>query len=472
MRILFVFTEINVKFGSYGFQHGIAALSAYLKCHGYKNLRLCYIAPHFTAQPFWKTLSNFHPDIIGFYTTHDQFRFIKTLISEIKDPKIFTICGGPHATLNPEIIYEIPRLDAICIGEGEEPFFELIKTLDKKEKPRYIKNLWIREGSEIIKNETRPFFKNIDELPFVDREIFCHNKVWNRIGLIQISYQNSFRISRGCPYQCSFCSNKQIGVAQPDNFVRFRSVDNVLAEIEYAVNKFSPSEIYFEDDTFTLSESLIDEFCKKYPQRIRLPFEFFAHISSSTIRILEKLRKAGGRRVSFGIESGDEVLRREILRKNFSNKEVVQIFREAKKMGYHTEAFVMAGLPDETAQRFNNTAELLRTIQPDIYSLSVYFPFQGTDLYKYSVKKGYIAGDFEIPDTFISRRDTLLRMPDFTRGEILGLVRTFGWNVYKDYSLKKAILFRIYESKLGDILLKYGALYKKFLRKLIIGKVN
>ncbi|MDD5613688.1 MAG: radical SAM protein [Candidatus Omnitrophica bacterium] len=469
MKILFVFTEISVKFGIYGFQHGIAAISAYLKSLGYNDIRLCCISPRFTAYRFRKILSNFQPNIIGFYTTCDQFRFIKKLLQEINDPSIFTICGGPHATLNPEIIYESSRLNAVCIGEGEQPFLELLKTLERKEKPLYIKNLWIRNKDEIIKNKTRPFMENINELPFVDRDLFVQNKIWNRIGLTQISYKNSFRISRGCPYQCSFCSNKQIAAAQPGCFLRFRSTDNVLAEIETIVKMFSPPEIYFEDDTFTINEIFIDEFCKKYPHRIGLPFEFFAHINNSTIGILEKIRKAGGRRVSFGIESGNEELRKNILGKTFYNKEIVQVFKEAKRMGYCTEAFVMIGLPGETPEYFNDTIRLLKTIQPDLYSLSAYFPFQGTDLYKYCIDKNYILPNFKIPDKFVSRRDTLLTMPCFSRNKILGCVRAFGWEIYKNHSFKKALLFRVYESRFGDLFLRYAVFYKKLLRKLIIG---
>ena len=172
------------------------------------------------------------------------------------------------------------------------------------------------------------------------------------------------------------------------------------------------------------------------------------------------------------MESGNEELRKEILKKDFSNKAVVQIFEEAKKMGYHTEAFVMVGLPGETPERFKDTVGLLRTIQPDLYSVSIYFPFQGTDLYKYAIDKGYIIPNFKIPDTFVSRRDTVLRISDFGRNEILNSAKTLGWKIYKDHSLKKAILFRIYESRLGDMLLRYGSFCKRPLRKLLIGKVN
>lgn len=470
MKILFVFTEINVKFGVYGYQNGIAILSAYLKSRGYSDIRLCYISPHFTTKSFRNILSDFKPNIIGFYTTHDQFRFIEKLLMEILDKKTFVLCGGPHATLNPGIIYEMPRLNAVCIGEGEQPILELVKIIEKKEYPEQIKNLWIRIEKKIIKNEPRRFLEAIDELPFADRNLFSRNKTLNRIGLTQISYKNSFYVSRGCPYQCSFCSNKEIGSSQPGHFLRFRSIDNVLAEIKYVVKEYSPSEIYFQDDTFAINNGFINEFCEKYPGQIGIPFEFFAHIDSATIPILEKLRKSGGRRVSFGIESGNEGLRKNILKKNFSNKEVIRIFKEAKKMGYKAEAFVMAGLPEETKESFGDTVKLLKTIQPDLYSLSIYFPFKGTGLYKYSVNKGYISDNFKIPDNFISRRDTLLKMPGFSRKEIVKMVRLFGWRVYKDCSIKKALLFWAYESMLGDRLLKCAAFCKKLLRNFAIGR--
>ncbi len=103
MKILFVYTEINVKFGKYGFQHGIAALSAYLKIYGYQNIRGCSISNRFNSKPLHDLLSTFEPDVIGFYTTHDQFRFIKKLIQEVKNQRIFIICGGPHANSTGEL---------------------------------------------------------------------------------------------------------------------------------------------------------------------------------------------------------------------------------------------------------------------------------------------------------------------------------------------------------------------------------
>jgi len=469
MKILLVLTELNVKYGIYGFQHGLAALSAYLKKHGYQDITFCHLYYRYKVCDFRRIVRRQRPDIIGFYTTHDQFRFIKKLLCVVpEDCRAFTICGGPHATLNPDIIYEHPRLDAVCVGEGEEVFLELAKKLEKGKSPIDIPGLWVRDNGCIKKNSPRPFIQDIDSLPAPDREIFSASNPFKRIGLTGISYQNSFRIGRGCPYGCKFCSNEELGNAQKGTYLRFRSVGKVLEEIGRVKERYSLGEVYFEDDTFTLKSAFIDEFCEKYPSRIGLPFEFFSHIEDSTFEILEKLRRAGGRRVSFGVESGNEKLRRDLLGKDFSNKEIIEVFKEAGKMGYETEAFVMAGLPDETPEKFRETAELLRKIQPNLYSLSIYFPFKGTALYRQACERGYIEKDFEVPDDFISRRDTLLRMPDFARGEILASVKRFGWDVYRDRSLLKAALFRLYETPLGDIFLRLFAPYKRLIRRMAV----
>ena len=188
MRVLFVYTEINVKFGTYGFQHGIAAISAYLKSYGYDGISFCYIRSCYDIGLFRKALLRFKPDIVGFYVTDEQLRFIEELILEVKEKEIFTICGGPYAILNPRIIYKIPRLDAVCIGEGESPMLEFVKVIEKNENPKYINGLWIRNGREIIENPAQPFLDKLDELPFCDRELFANSKLRDRVGLTQISY--------------------------------------------------------------------------------------------------------------------------------------------------------------------------------------------------------------------------------------------------------------------------------------------
>ena len=468
MRLLLVFTEVQVKYGSYAFQHGLGALAAYVKRAGHE-VALAYAGPRFDPRPFRRRVAAFAPHVIGFYTTEDQLRFVRRLLHDPVVGDAFTVFGGPFATLNPDYLAEEPALDALCVGEGELPLVELLERLGQGRDPGDVPGLVVRRGGELVRNPSPPFLPDLDALPPVDREVFASAPEIQHVGLTQISHRNSFRVSRGCPYHCSFCSNERLGQAQQGCFTRFRSVDPVVREIEQVVARFSPREVYFEDDTFTLDEGFVDGFVDAYPRVSTLPFEFFSHIGPSTLRVLEKLRRVGGRRVSFGIESGNEELRRAVLKKRFSNRQVVEVFSGARAMGYQVEAFVMAGLPDETPASFRDTAELLRELEPDLYSISIYFPFRGTALYDYARERGYLPGPVALDDAFVSRRRALLDMPAFPPAEVAREVRRLPFRVYGCSSLRKALLFRVYESPAGDLLLRWLAPVKRALRVYAVG---
>jgi len=468
VRLLLVYTEVQIKYGSYAFQHGLAALAAYVKQAGDPQVSLCYVGPKWNNEGYRDRIRRFRPDVIGFYVTEDQLRFVRKLLNDGATGGAFTLFGGPYASLNPEIIEQERRLDAVCIGEGELPTVTLLDTLARRQEPAEIPGLWVRRGSEIIRTHSPPYIEDLDSLPFVDREIFEAAPELKHVGITQISHRNSFRVSRGCPFKCSFCSNHRLARNQEGTFTRLRSVPLVMQEVRQVVGRYRPKEIYFDDDTFTLKESFVDEFVEAYPATSTLPFEFFSHVGPTALRVLEKLRGVGGRRVSFGIESGNEHIRNKVLGKSFSNDRVEEVFREARRMGYQVEAFLMVGLPDETPEAFDDTVELMRRIQPDLYSLSIYFPFRGTDLYEHALRQGYLDGPVDLDDTFVSRRRALLDMPAFPPAAVARAVRNFPLRVYGRPSLRKALLFRAYESPLGDPLLQALAPVKRLLRDFVL----
>ena len=151
MKLLLVFTEIQIKYGSYAFQHGLGSISAYVKRAGH-DVALAYMGPRWRPEDFRRRLREFAPDVIGFYTTEDQLRFARKLLAEPGVDECFTVFGGPFATLNPEYLEEEPRLDAICVGEGERPMVDLLDRLARGSDPGDVPGLWVRRGSEIIRN--------------------------------------------------------------------------------------------------------------------------------------------------------------------------------------------------------------------------------------------------------------------------------------------------------------------------------
>ncbi|MCX5796291.1 MAG: radical SAM protein [Elusimicrobia bacterium] len=469
MRILFVYTMINVKLGSYGFQYGLASLSAYLKEHGYRDIRLCYMSPHYDGRQFQRQLEDFKPHVIAFYVSWDQYRFVKDLLALVKDREVFTICGGPHPTLNPDCLLECERLDALCVGEGERVLLEVVRSLERGERPEGVAGLHVKHGDRIVRSEPGPFLSDLDALPPVDRELFAEGATSRRFGFKSISGENGFRLTRGCPFGCAFCSNKALSSKQAGRYVRYRSAQRVVAEILACRKRYDLREINFMDDTFMANEALVEEFCGIYRREVRLPFDFYGHIPMKNKGLLARLKDAGGRRIGFGIETGNEEFRRTVINKHFSNEEAVETFAYVKSLGFMTEAFTIIGLPGETPRMFDDTEDLIRKIQPDMYTLTIYFPLPGTALHDRAVKMGYLPPHLELPRSYVTFRSPLLAMPDFPDRLIRQRNQWFGYNVYRETSLKKAIAFFIYESPWGDFLLRLVSPFRKVLGRFIFG---
>ena len=134
MKVLFIYTDIDIKGGAKSFQYGIAILSALLKKHGHQT-DLYYMYPYYEIEPLAKKIADFEPQTLAFSSTTSQFRYVKKILEELPlKENIFTICGGPHVTLEPETsLKEVPRLDAVCRGEGEYALLELVGALENKQ---------------------------------------------------------------------------------------------------------------------------------------------------------------------------------------------------------------------------------------------------------------------------------------------------------------------------------------------------
>ncbi len=464
MKIFLLFTEINQKFGPLYYQHGLAYLSAVLKKNGFKSVSLI----HFTREPDtakWEEyLKEQKPDVIGIYSTTEQFHFVEKLVRKIPEG-IFTICGGPHSTCYPICIEDVPRLDAICIGEGEYPFLELVTALTQGKDPKKIKNLWIRKDGVIIKNETRPFIADLDELPFEDRELFNLQSAIDRYGLGQIRIITG----RGCPYQCTYCANKRIGEMQSGNYVRFRSAGHIMDELNYLNKKYKFKEFFFDDDIFMPDKTVRTEFCRRYPTEIGKPFIFSSRVEMCSKEMLRDLKSAGGRRIDFGIESGSEDLRRNILKRNMTNNQIMETTEMARKLGFQVKTLNMVGLPEETYRKHLETVKLNLEIKPDVVSIFVFYPYPGTELYYYCIEKGYFDPNKTLPRGYISRRVPLLDLPDFSRKLITMCFNRFGFRVFRKVSITKAAGYLVIYFKYGEFFMRITVWIRRLLVRLLPG---
>jgi radical SAM superfamily enzyme YgiQ (UPF0313 family) len=201
-------------------------------------------------------------------------------------------------------------------------------------------------------------------------------------------------------------------------YVRYRGLYNVFDEIHSCLERYPQVEIiHIEDDTFALHKKRVLEFCERYGKEIKVPFCCNGHVQTLDDDIMKALKEAGCRYVSIGIESGNEWLRKNVLKKgDFSNDQIKNLFHRAKEIGLGTSAYYMLGLPFETEQMMNETVALDRAIKPDYSSqVGAFYPFPGTDLYKICEDQNLISE--RTYDTFCTYR-TALRFPARVRRHI------------------------------------------------------
>jgi radical SAM superfamily enzyme YgiQ (UPF0313 family) len=270
--------------------------------------------------------------------------------------------------------------------------------------------------------------------------------------------------SRGCPYSCTYCCNSGLRGLQAGKYVRFRSIENVFAEIKEVISNYDVKYVYLNDDVFTENREYVSNFCSRYKEEIGYPFELNTRVEHLTPEMLQSLKDAGCYRVAMGIEQGDEKFRREILNRRMSNEKIEAAFELTKKAGIRTKSFNIVGFPFETYDIHMETVKINRKVQPSSLVVYVFEPYPGTPLYDMCVKNHFIEEDRQDMD-FISRTDTTLNMPDFTRKQILKCYRNFAWRVYRGKSYKKALLHKIYYSKYGELLIRLLSPFKKIVRK-------
>lgn len=381
MKILFISYSGFVSFG-------MMQLSSVLKKAGFSA---SLIIPR-NNQELIKEINQTQPDLIAFSCTTgihnwalDKARIIK---EKFNTP---IIMGGPHPTFCPDVINE-QGIDMICIGEGEEALLELMNKMKKHKDITSIKNIWVKKDNKIFKNPLRPLIQDLDGLPLPDRELY-----YGKYKYLRKSTVKNFIAGRGCPFNCIFCANQAYKKLYTGlgNYVRLRSVDNFLEEIAMVKNKYGLKRIYFSDDTFILNRVWLEEFCKEYKKEINV--EFIAQIRADLIDkdIVKLLKQAGCRGVTMGIETGNEYLRNEILKKKVTDNDIIKAARIIKNNGLKLKTFNMICLPGESIEDGFKTVEINNKIKSDLVAIGFAQPFPGTVLLDYAKEQGYLDKNYD-----------------------------------------------------------------------------
>jgi len=453
MRILFVYSlqdyrTPNKPLNKQGqIQFGISYISSLLKAKGHITDLL--VLTRKTKKRFiYKFINNFNPDLIGFTAIATEYYFIAKIAKLIKSlfPSIYLLIGGVHISLNPEKgIKDV--FDAICIGEGEYPTLELVKQLENGKKPTKISNLWIKNDQQIEKNATRDFIRDMDNLPFHDRQMW---QKWIRYP----NTRHTILLGRGCPFNCTYCSNHALKKLSSGKYVRFRSVKSIIDELRNLINTYqNVKDVYFEVETIganleygiTLCSEL-EKFNNKLPKKISFGINLRIIPKRNFEPLFLAMKKANFKFINIGIESGSKRIRKEILKRDYSNNDIIKNIRIAKLYGLNISTYNLIGLPEETLEDIKKTIDINRRCMPNNLQVSIFFPYPGTDLYRICKKKELLINQ---TDSQIERSRVSLNLEYLSKKQVRKQYIWFNFNVYRGYRSLPLLLFKLIITKLN-----------------------
>lgn len=330
--------------------------------------------------PLWeevtKNILNWDPDYIGISMYTANYPSAKLIAKKIRKlrPGIKIVIGGVHATLAYRDLMAENWFDYLIRGEGEFAFLDLMNNVPVS----MIGGLsWRDEKNAVVHNPDRPPIDPLDIIPFPERELFItpsHN-----MDLGQII------TGRGCPFACTYCASPAMWGRKN---VRFRSVYDVVTELELISKKFQSSMIYFSDDTFSLKKDRTIELCNEIIRRdLKISWKCDTRADCLDDELVGAMKAAGCGLLKIGVESGSERILKQI-KKGVSKEKMLAAAKVVKSHGIKMTAYLMIGFPGETNEDVQKTIDFAHEMDADYYSLSILAPYYGTEIYNTMAEHG------------------------------------------------------------------------------------
>jgi radical SAM superfamily enzyme YgiQ (UPF0313 family) len=409
---------------------GVMYLSAMLKERGH---RCDILVEPLEKEDLATVASRMNPDILAVSCLTSDFHWAISWVEKIKrlsNPLV--VFGGHHVTLDPETSIAEPDVDVICRGEGEQPLAELADAVDNDGDVTTIANLWVKTGNGIVRNEMRNLEEELDSLPFPDRQLYARYPFFQRRG------KRSLALGRGCPYACAHCHNsaKRAVFKDKGRYVRWRSRESILAEVDALLATQFVTVLHFIDDSFGANQGWLVELVRALSARgvnsVALQANMRADLVTEELCTALSEYGADKLRLRIAVETGNEDYRRRILKKNITDDELMAAADTLNRFGIDFVTYNMVGLPGETYAEALGTLHFNCRLRPALALCFVFQPFPGTELARYAVESGFLPpenlgkmGTEDYGGFFFSRSP--LQQPDI--GKIENLHAVFGFVV-------------------------------------------
>lgn len=356
-----------------------AYLAANLVNKGHQALIIDMDAERLTYKQVLSLIQDHNPHLIGLSITSPTLALNLELALLIKAsfPRVPIVTGGIHLSIfQKDVLRAYSVFDFGIIGDGENALAELIENLQDRTNYGGIEGLIWRSQGEVIQNEYRPPDKNLDHYPFPARHLLKNDLYVRNIPYKGYQTTTAFMSSRGCPFDCIYCAVKNI---PNGTMVRLRSPENVVAELDWVVNRLGIKHIAFNDDCLTFNRKRIFKICDEiFSRNLRFTWEGLSRADLVDLELLETMKKAGFSRISFGIESGNQKIL-DVLNKKETLETIAHAIRLAHQAGIITRGSVIFGSPYETTKEVKESIRFFCSLKElDQVIIGIMQPYPGT----------------------------------------------------------------------------------------------
>ena len=311
-------------------------------------------------------IERINPDAITFSVLAPyvvETRRAVAAIREVSDAPI--IIGGKYPTIVPHEALEF--VDYACKGEGELVMLRIHERLRQGQNFHGIRGLWHKDDEgDIVDMGQEQLYQELDDIPYAAiGEMQMHFIEEDQLLETDTElYDDEFLVlaGRGCVYLCSFCVNSLLIPMNRGNgkFVRLRTPDNVIEEIKYRLDRCRvPSLVIFNDEVFGMFEDWVEEFSTKYSSQIGIPFDCELVPSLIKENNVRKLAQAGMVSMHFGVQSGQDQIRKDIMHRPGTNDDLLQKSRLVRDLGIQPQYDIILGNPFDDENSLSDALGLL-----------------------------------------------------------------------------------------------------------------
>jgi radical SAM superfamily enzyme YgiQ (UPF0313 family) len=415
MDILLIYPPLSVnerygnrKLGSIGGYLpylGVAYIAAFLREADFKVGIIDAPVLNLQESDILQEIEKLRPKVIGISAITPVFHRAVRLAEAIKRqfPDILILLGGHHASILPvEVLQDNQAFDIVVYGEGEITALEI---MSRYKEHGFDKNKFLNDiqslrnilgigfsgyAGEITITPARKPIEDLDKLPYPAWDLLPMHKyipLPNQYLRKPVVHMVAIR---GCPYQCSFCSNNSVFGRK----IRAVSPARLVNIIKYAKARFGAREISFWDDSMTVDKKWMVEFCRiMIEEDLDITWTCYSRVDTVSKDILFLMKRAGCWNIFYGYESGNQELL-DIIGKNITLEQIKQVNQWTKDAGIEVRASFMIAMPGETPEMAKKTIDFAISLEPDYAQFSVTTPFPKTKLYEDASRYGVLVKEF------------------------------------------------------------------------------